>query len=184
MAFTTFVYDTLDVCIRLGRFIIQEITGWKGWTGRVISTLLTVGIPLALMSINLTDPNGNPIPIWSLFWKTFGSSNQLLAALTLVGITVWLQRTAKNPRAWLATFIPTIFMFTMSTWALINTMASYTFKDGAFVIPSGSNIVVPLLCVIYIILAIWVVIECAPAIIRNARRPKGTASTGANVSVN
>ena len=34
MAFTTFVYDTLDICVRLGRFIIQELTGWKGWFGR------------------------------------------------------------------------------------------------------------------------------------------------------
>lgn len=178
MAFTTFVYDTLDVCIRLGRFVIQEITGWKGWTGRVISTLLTVGIPLALMSINLTDPNGNPIPIWSLFWKTFGASNQLLAALALVGITVWLQRTAKNPKAWLATFIPAIFMFVMCTWALFNMMASYTFKDGVFVMPSGSNIVVPFLCLIYIILAIWVVIECAPVIIKNTKRPTSSALSG------
>ncbi len=31
MAFTTFVYDTLDVCTRLGRFIVQELTGLKGW---------------------------------------------------------------------------------------------------------------------------------------------------------
>ena len=27
MAFTTFVYDTLDVCTRLGRYILQELTG-------------------------------------------------------------------------------------------------------------------------------------------------------------
>ncbi|NLA74904.1 MAG: hypothetical protein GX846_05480 [Deltaproteobacteria bacterium] len=30
MAFTTFVYDTLDICTRLGRYIIQELTGVKG----------------------------------------------------------------------------------------------------------------------------------------------------------
>ena len=29
MAFTTFVYDTLDVCTRLGRYIMQELTGWQ-----------------------------------------------------------------------------------------------------------------------------------------------------------
>ena len=33
MAFTTFVYDTLDVCTRLGRYILQELTGWQGWRG-------------------------------------------------------------------------------------------------------------------------------------------------------
>lgn len=172
MAFTTFVYDTLDVCTRLGRFIIQEITGLKGWPGRIISALLIGGIPLILMSIKLTDTEGNPIAIWSLFWKTFGASNQLLAGLALIGITVWLQRTAKNRKVWLVTFIPSLFMFTMSLWALINTFKSYTIIDNKFTIPSGTNIVVPIMCTIYIVLAVWVAIECAPAIIKNILHKK------------
>lgn len=179
MAFTTFVYDTLDVCTRLGRFIIQELTGWKGWSGRILSTVLIGGVPLILMSINLTDPTGKPIAIWSLFWKTFGSSNQLLAALALIGITVWLQRTAKNRKAWYATIIPSIFMFIMSTWALFNTFKSYTFKDGSFMMPVGTNVIVPVLCLIYLFLAIWVVIECAPVIIANTKGRKTSISAGA-----
>lgn len=169
MAFTTFVYDTLDVCTRLGRFIFQELTGMKGWSGRIISAVLIGGIPLILMSISMTDPSGKPIAIWSLFWKTFGSSNQLLAALALVGVTVWLQRTSAHPKAWLATFIPSVFMCIMSIWALISTFLSYTFVNGAFTIPVGTNMVVPGLCLLYLVLAIWVIIECAPTIVRHAR---------------
>lgn len=172
MAFTTFVYDTLDVCTRLGRFIFQELTGLKGWSGRIISTLLIGGIPLILMSIKLTDPEGNPIAVWSLFWKTFGASNQLLAALALVGLTVWLQRTAKHSKAWLATLLPSIFMFIMSIWALVSTFMSYTFKDGVFALPAGVNNIVPFMCTIYIVLAAWVAIECAPVIIKNAKNKK------------
>lgn len=172
MAFTTFVYDTLDVCTRLGRFIFQELTGLKGWTGRIISTFLIGGIPLILMSINLTDPTGKPIAVWSLFWKTFGASNQLLAALALIGITVFLQRTAKHSKAWIVTFIPAIFMFIMSIWALVSTFKSYTFKEGVFAIPVGTNKIVPVMCAIYIFLAVWVALECAPAIIKNAKRTK------------
>jgi carbon starvation protein CstA len=37
MAFTTFVYDTLDVCTRLGRYILQELTGLQGNLGRYVS---------------------------------------------------------------------------------------------------------------------------------------------------
>lgn len=176
MAFTTFVYDTLDVCTRLGRYIIQELTGWKGWTGRILSTLMIGGLPLILMSINLTDPAGKPIAIWSLFWKTFGASNQLLAALALIGITVWLQRTAKNPKAWLASIIPSAFMFLMSIWALYRTFISYTVKEGAFVMPVGTNIIVPTLSIVYIVLAIWVAIECAPVIIKNSKRADKSVS--------
>lgn len=171
MAFTTFVYDTLDVCTRLGRYIVQELTGWKGWGGRILSTLLIGGMPLILMSISLTDPEGKPVAAWSLFWKTFGSSNQLLAALALVGITVWLQRTSKNPKAWLVTCLPAIFMFIMSTWALAKTFLTYTVKDGSFIMPAGTNVIVPGVSMLYIVLAIWVVIECAPVIIYNAKHP-------------
>ncbi len=178
MAFTTFVYDTLDVCTRLGRFIIQELTGWTGRFGRVAATLVVGGFPLLLMSISLTDPAGKPVAAWSLFWKTFGSSNQLLAALALVGITVWLQRTAKNPKAWLYSFIPAVLMFIMSVWALVNTFISYTFKKGVFVMPEGTNLIVPALSLIYIFLAVWVVIECVPAIIENAKKPQQGISGG------
>jgi carbon starvation protein len=176
MAFTTFVYDTLDVCTRLGRYIIQELTHFKGWFGRIISALLIGGIPLILMSINLTDPDGKPVAIWSLFWKTFGASNQLLAGLALIGITVWLQRTAKNHKVWLVTFLPSLFMFIMSIWALINTFTSYTIKNGKFAIPTGSNIIVPMMCVIYIFLAIWVAVESAPVIVKNAFNKKTVAN--------
>lgn len=176
LAFTTFVYDTLDVTTRLGRFIVQELTGWTGWWGRIISTVLVGGTPLLLMSVSLTDPAGKPVTAWSLFWKTFGSSNQLLAALALVGLTVWLQKTSKNAKAWLFTCIPAVFMFVMSTWALINTFISYTFKNGAFVMPEGTNMIVPGVSLIYIFLAIWVVVECAPVIRENAKH----AGLGAN----
>ena len=169
MAFTTFVYDTLDVCTRLGRYIFQEITHMQGWSGRIISTLLIGGIPLALMSINLTDTTGKSVAIWSLFWKTFGASNQLLASLALIGITVWLQRTSQYGKAWLATFIPALFMLSMSIWALVNIFLSYTFVKGVFVMPVGTNLVVPVLALVYLVLAIWVVIECTPALIKNAR---------------
>ena len=169
MAFTTFVYDTLDVCTRLGRYIFQEVVGLKGLAGKIVPTLLIGGVPLILMSIKLIDPSGAPIAVWSLFWKTFGASNQLLAALALVGITVWLQRTSQYAKAWLITFIPAVFMFLMSIWALVNTFTAYTMVKGVFVMPVGTNFVVPVLAMIYIFLAIWVAIECTPALVRNAK---------------
>jgi carbon starvation protein len=105
MAFSTFVFDTLDVSARLGRYLLTELTGVKArWMGYVAS-LVTVLIPLALL---LGPASNRPStgattgtaaqPAWQLFWTLFGSSNQLLAALTLLGVTVWLIRTGK--RCW------------------------------------------------------------------------------------
>jgi carbon starvation protein len=75
MAFNTFVYDTLDVCTRLGRFIIQELTGWKSAAGRWFGTLLTAGVPIFFVMRQSLDANGNPVPVWKTFWGLFGASN-------------------------------------------------------------------------------------------------------------
>jgi carbon starvation protein len=50
-----------------------------------------------------------------LFWTLFGTANQLLAALTLMGITVWLKR--KGKRYWF-TLAPMLFVLTMTLWSL------------------------------------------------------------------
>ncbi|MEK7795203.1 MAG: carbon starvation CstA family protein [Candidatus Hydrogenedentota bacterium] len=119
LAFTTFVYDTLDVCTRLGRYIIQELTGWEHAAGRWFSTVLTAGIPIIFVTQTTTDAAGNPVPAWRLFWGLFGASNQLLAALTLVGVTVWLWRTYHARWVWYVAGVPTVFMYCMSGWALL-----------------------------------------------------------------
>lgn len=180
MAFTTFVYDTLDICTRLGRYIIQELTGWKGAFGRVLSTVLTGGIPLVLITITLHDPTGAPVSAWRLFWTTFGASNQLLAALALVGITVWLLNTAAFKKAWLVTVIPAVWMFAMSTWALARMLLSYTVKDGVFTMPVGTNLIIPTMCAIYLALAIWMAIETLTTF---ARRGQSKSEPTAPVAV-
>lgn len=115
MAFTTFVYDTLDVCTRLGRYVIQELTGWRSAGGRVFATALTVGAPLALL---LAHPSDAAAPVWRVYWDLFGASNQLLAALTLLGVTVWQWRTRREAWIPLVLGIPTAFMYAMSVWAI------------------------------------------------------------------
>lgn len=119
MAFTTFVYDTLDVCTRLGRYIVQELTGWIGLKGRILGTLVTVGVPIFFIFSTTKDAQGNIIPAWRIFWNTFGASNQLLAALALVGVSVWLFYTRRASKVYLAALIPAIIMFLMSNWALM-----------------------------------------------------------------
>lgn len=118
MAFTTFVYDTLDVCTRLGRYIIEELTGWHDAKGKWLGTLLTGGVPMFFVMQNVVDAKGAPVPAWRLFWALFGASNQLLAALTLLTVTVWLWRTRRKWWVWVVTGIPTVWMYVMSTWAL------------------------------------------------------------------
>jgi carbon starvation protein len=131
MAFTTFVYDTLDVCTRLGRYIVQELTGIKGRAGGWLGTALTAGVPLVFLLRTHLDADGKPLAAWKTFWPLFGASNQLLAALTLLGVTVWLWRTRRQAWVWLVTGLPTAFMYAMSTWALAEmTLPKFRTADG------------------------------------------------------
>jgi carbon starvation protein len=133
MAFTTFVYDTLDVCTRLGRYILQELTGMHNRVGRWVATGLTAGVPLYFL---LRHPADAAVPIWRIFWELFGASNQLLAALTLLGVTVWVWKTRRVWWVWLVTGIPTAFMYVMSTWALFSmTLAAFK-KEGVWIFPT------------------------------------------------
>lgn len=158
MAFTTFVYDTLDVCTRLGRYIIQELTGWKDLKGKIIGTLLTAGIPIFFIFQTMVDANGNAVPAWKTFWNTFGASNQLLAALALIGITVWLFKTNSKSKAWLVSFIPASIMFIMSNWALVRDVINGWVKGQGH--PS-----IPIVSMILIILSVLVAVETYNALI-------------------
>uniref|UniRef100_A0A7C2P1S8 Carbon starvation protein A n=1 Tax=Schlesneria paludicola TaxID=360056 RepID=A0A7C2P1S8_9PLAN len=125
MAFTTFVYDTLDVCTRLGRYIIQELTGWYDAKGKWLGTILTGGAPVFFVMQTLKGPDGKEVELWRVFWQLFGASNQLLAALTLLGVTVWLWRTRRAWWVWPVFGLPTVWMYAMSIWALGGMIVTY-----------------------------------------------------------
>lgn len=128
MAFSTFIFDTLDVCTRLGRYLIQELTGWKGTTGAFLATLATV-LPATVFL--LTSPEGGYLKFWTLF----GASNQLLAALTLLSISVWLHRARKRIAF---TLLPMCFVLTITLWALTKlTLGSLIPAPGAGLDPIG-----------------------------------------------
>jgi carbon starvation protein len=130
MAFTTFVYDTLDVCTRLGRYVIQELTGWHDWRGRFMATAITSAAPLLFIFSPPMHADGKELPVWRVFWNLFGASNQLLAALTLMGVTVWLWRTRRARWVWPVVGLPTLWMYTMSTWALVRLLKMHVQAQG------------------------------------------------------
>jgi carbon starvation protein len=83
--------------------------GLRGIVGGAIATLVTLAAP----SVYLWKmPPGS----FYTFWTIFGTSNQLLAALTLVGVSVWLWRTGRG--VWF-TVLPAIFMVASTGTALV-----------------------------------------------------------------
>ena len=136
LAISAFMLTTLDTATRLARFTLQELflpskkeeekqeKQEKGnwFTNRYTSTLITVLIAGYLAF----SGEGSRI------WPVFGASNQLLAALTLLVVTIILAKAKKN--FWTA-LLPMIFMTTMSIWALYNLLRSnYSAKNWTLVI--------------------------------------------------
>jgi carbon starvation protein len=115
LAFSTFVYDTLDVCTRLARYIFQELMGWKSKTGSFLAALISLFIPFVFLM--LTKEKG-----YLVAWPIFGTSNQLLASLILLAISVWLIKSGKNA---FFTIIPMLFMMIMTIWSLLSMVVPF-----------------------------------------------------------
>lgn len=174
MAFTTFVYDTLDVCTRLGRYILQELLGWQGALGRYVATAITAFIPLFFVMQTVTDRSGNVIPSWRVFWPLFGASNQLLAAIGLLGLTVWLYRTYRARWVWPVVGLPTLVMYLMSGWALLQ------YVNSGFITPTGFTLpdnFVPWVALVLIVLAVLLLWEAVKIFSRPSE--PSTLTTGA-----
>jgi carbon starvation protein len=109
LAFSTFVYDTLDVSTRLARYILQELTGWKGLWGGCLATAISLAIPLAFLLAAKEKA-------YLVAWPIFGTSNQMLASLTLLALSGWLIGSGKRA---FYTVGPMLFMFVTTMTALV-----------------------------------------------------------------
>jgi carbon starvation protein len=165
LAFSTFVYDTLDVCTRLGRYVLQEFFGWSGRTGAFIATLLTLAPALAFLM--LTKDKG-----YLVAWTVFGTSNQLLAALTLLGVAMWLAHTGRKV---IFAVAPMLFMLVVtltSLWLLIKPFLQSLFTGAAI---TAEMAVSGIVGVILLVLALWVVAEAVRLLAQGKVRAPITA---------
>jgi carbon starvation protein len=122
LALSTFILTTLDTCTRLGRYIFEEFFGLKGGRSRYLSTLATLVLPAVFVLIDLRDAQGQAVPAWKAIWPVFGASNQLLAALTLLVITLWVRKMGKK---FMFTLLPMLFMISMTLWSLLLLIRQY-----------------------------------------------------------
>jgi carbon starvation protein len=110
LVFSTFVYDTLDVCTRLARYIFQELVGLKSRAGGYLAAAASLFLPLVFLLLTKEKA-------YLVAWPIFGSSNQLLAALTLLAISIWLIKTGKKA---VYAIVPMVFMLVVTLWSLVN----------------------------------------------------------------
>ncbi|HUQ03520.1 MAG TPA: carbon starvation CstA family protein [Kofleriaceae bacterium] len=156
MALSTFIFDTLDSATRLGRYILQELFNWYGKAAVIVMSVVTVGAPLYFLEASKSGSYG-------LFWTLFGTSNQLLASLSLLSISVWLWRGGKKP--WF-TIIPTVLVMAVTVTSLVlqsRNLARYDVGTTPWI--NG------LVSVVLLALALALVVFA----VRAVRRPAGAA---------
>jgi carbon starvation protein len=145
MAFSTFVFDTLDVSTRLGRYLIEELTGIKNKIGSIIATAIILMPAYFILS---QSSSGS----WTQFWTLFGAANQLLAALTLLIISLWLYQSGKRVAF---TFYPMLFVLITTLVALVQLSLDYGKKSTGF----DLNFFNSLMSIVLVLLALFLVLK-------------------------
>ncbi len=112
-----FVITTLDTAVRLNRYLFEELWGviFKEVPALLknfwFNSALSAGLMFYLGYTNA----------YTVIWPIFGSANQLLAALVLITVSVWL---ASRGKKFSFTMIPAVFMMVttlMALWTLLTT---------------------------------------------------------------
>ncbi len=136
-----FVITTLDTAVRLNRYLFEELWAvvFKNPPAFLKSYYFNAALSCALM-LWLAYTN-----TFQLIWPIFGASNQLLAALTLVGVSVWLAVRGK----------PTLFTLVPAAFMMVTTFAGLVLLLLRTYIPKGN---VPLIVadVLLMLLAVGV----------------------------
>ncbi len=112
-----FAGTTMDAGLRLQRYIIQEwgnIYDINPLKNNYVSTLLAIFACLAL-AFGVTNSNYETLGDGGmLIWPVFGATNQILASMTLLTISVYLLKLGRPARYLLA---PMCFILFMALWA-------------------------------------------------------------------
>ena len=145
-----FAATTMDTGVRLQRFVVQEIGEIMGVKlSGLVATVIVVVVALALTFSAGGDGSGG-----MLIWPLFGTTNQLMAALTLSILCVILTR-LRRP-TW-PVLVPLIFVLVMSLWAAIVQIGQFW---------EAQNWLLLGLDIIILICAVWVTVEAFAAMNR------------------
>ncbi len=144
LVLSTFLLTTLDTATRLARYVLQELFKWEIKKTRFTATFITLILPAIFALVTLKNPEGKPIPAWKAIWPVFGATNQLLAALVLLVISVWLIKIKKNA---LFVILPMIFMMIVTLTALFELLLRYKFT------------VIGIIAGILFLLALYLIVE-------------------------
>ncbi|QIT55350.1 carbon starvation protein A [Aquisalimonas sp. 2447] len=157
-----FAGTTMDTGIRLQRYIMQEwgsMYNIPALKSVPVATVVAVATCVALaFGAGGADGTGG-----MLIWPLFGTTNQLLAGLTLLVITVMLVRLARP--MWF-TLLPLAFLLTMTVFALLVQLRTFYEAGDWFLL--GLDIVI-------LVAAVMVLLECVGTLRKHFREQRAAS---------
>ena len=152
----SFALTTLDSATRLLRYTVEELgrgVRVKALTNRYLSSIIAV---LSIAYFALLKVGGKPAGL--ILWQLFGTTNQLLAGLTLLTVFVFL---VKRGKPTLPVLIPMLFMMAITLWAMFNQLFRFASKG------EKAPLIVSL---IILALTFWLIGEAFFVIIRKKKQ--------------
>jgi carbon starvation protein len=150
-----FAATSLDTGARIQRLIIAELAegyGVKALTNRYAAGALGIAAAL-LLAVTQAGGKGGLI-----LWPLFGTTNQLVAGVTLLIVSVWLRQ---QGRAYVYTLVPMVFVGIATVFSMLSEVRGYfgSFSEQWLLAIAGS---------IILILDVWVIGESVRVLLKDA----------------
>jgi carbon starvation protein len=156
----SFAATTLDTATRIQRFVITELGGAleiPSLTNRYVATVLALLPALVLVFGEAKDPSGQTTQMAWLLWPIFGASNQMMAGLTLMVLSLYFWRRGKPV---LPLLIPMVLVMAIAVTALILQTGAYL-KQGNGLLVGVSGLLLAMI--------LWMLFE-GVGLVRQLRR--------------
>ena len=170
MCISALAFSTLDSVGRIGRLSFQELftsddedpSAMPAWKKVVTNQYFATAITLFLGYVLCLGGYSN-------VWALFGSANQLLGALVLISIAVFMKAT--NRKSWMFYF-PMIFMFCVTFTAIVLnviTNVKACMAVTAVFLVNGLQLIV---AVFLVVLAVIVAVHCVKILVSIGKTPE------------
>lgn len=157
----SFALTSLDSGTRLLRYNIEEIShsvGVPALGQRYVASMLAV---ILIGFFAFYQIEGQPVGL--ALWSLFGSTNQVLGALTLLAVTIYLRQ---NRRNYVYTLLPMAFMLTVTIIAMVIDIRKY-WEGGQLLLWGVATSI--------FVLSVWLLVE---AVLRFRKDTAMVAATG------
>ncbi|MHC4535447.1 MAG: carbon starvation CstA family protein [Planctomycetota bacterium] len=153
----SFAGTTLDTSTRIQRYVISEMATdlripflANRWVATSFAVLTAAGLAFA------TGADGKGAMI---LWPLFGSANQLLAALALLLVTLYLKR--RGGLKFLATALPCLVMLVITNWSMVKNEINFISQSNWLLVIIGGGIFA---------LSLWMTIEALAVFFNSSRQ--------------